>query len=223
MIGIFTEEKLKELKQEFKDLVASTIHREGINELMTWLENSDFYEAPASSKFHGTYPGGLLSHSINVYKAAKTLLEKAKSMCANSKLDHLNSITPETLAISTLFHDLCKVKFYHPETKYFKDHTTNQWAAYVGYICKDMCPLGHGEKSVIILQQFMKLTGEEMCAIRWHMGMSDAGAALSPYEKPALLQALNNIPLVPLIMEADMFATFTMEEEIDLKVTNRLY
>ena len=97
----------------------------------------------------------------------------------------------------------------------------NQWKKYIAYDINDTFPLGHGEKSVLIAQQFIRLTGEEILAIRWHMGFTDPGTFLSFYEKPAFMKAINDVPLVMVIAQADCFASFLMETEYNLK-TNEI-
>ena len=127
------------------------------------------------------------------------------------------NITEENLVISALFHDLCKVNYYDPKVKWFKDESNN-WHSYQSYEINDRLPLGHGEKSVILLQQFIRLTGEEIASIRWHMAFSDSGTWISIYEKPAMMKSLEICPLVMVIAMADQFATFLMEKREDPKV-----
>lgn len=125
----------------------------------------------------------------------------------------------ERIAICALFHDICKVHFYKPTVKWFKDER-NSWHSYNSYEIDDAFPLGHGEKSVIVIQQFMLLRPDEICAIRFHMGMSEGGLFLNPYVKSALQKAMNDIPLVGLIIQADFFASFMMEREFNQKQDN---
>lgn len=125
-------------KERFIQICSQTIKREGIDKLLSWLEKSDFYTAPASTRFHGNYTGGLVEHSLNVYDELKRLLSAYPEIKA----------TDETVAIISLFHDLCKVNFYVIES-------------------------GHGSKSVFIVQKFIKLTAEEGVAINCYMGSWD--------------------------------------------------
>lgn len=220
---IFNEEQLEQMKQEYISLLIST-KRAGIEELVSWMENkSNFFQSPASCYYHGSYPGGLVAHSLNVYKAAKQLQQMGTLLALPEK--RVAEIPEESIILSTLLHDLCKTNMYQETVKVFKDESQpigQQWKHYQSYEIKDSFPLGHGEKSVIMIQNFIRLSAIEICAIRWHMGMTDPGAYLSPYEKPAMMKAINDIPLVHLVMQADSFASFMMEKEIDQKVVNRL-
>lgn len=208
-------------KQEFLNLCRTHITRPGLEELLNWLENnSDFFTAPSSTQYHGCYPGGLCEHSLNVYKAANKI---AKEMVPDlgDITRQIGNITDENILISALFHDICKVNYYNPTVKWYKD-SDNSWHSYQGYDIDDKLPLGHGDKSVIVLQQFMRLTGEEMLAIKWHMGFSDSGTWISIYEKPAFMKSLEICPLVTIISVADQFATFIMEKRDDPKISNQL-
>lgn len=216
---VFTSAQMEEMKEEFINLLRST-NRPGIEDAITWLETkSDFFTAPASCFYHGSYPGGLLAHSLNVYKAAKQIQQMASTMALPEK--NVMSIPEDSLIICSLMHDLCKTNIYNETVKFYKDNM-QQWKKYQSYEIKDNFPLGHGEKSVIMLQNFIRLSAIEICAIRWHMGMTDPGAYLSPYEKPAMMKAINDIPLVYILMQADGFASFMMEKEVDQKVANAL-
>lgn len=215
---VYTEQQIADMKNEFITLLRST-NRPGMDSLIQWLEEgSDFFSAPASCYYHNSTKGGLLNHSLNVYKAAKMLIEGAKQYAVPEK--NINSITDDSVIICTLLHDLCKTNFYHPIEKFWKDDTRpvgSNWRKYMSYEIKDNFPVGHGEKSVIMIQNFIKLSAVEICAIRHHMGLSDPGAYLSPYLKSALMSAMNDIPLVALVAEADHFASFLMEKEVDQK------
>lgn len=152
-----------ENKARFKCLVSENISRDGIKDLMSYLENeTDFFEAPCSTKYHLNVRGGLCEHSINVYCALMNL-------CTNYSYDIVKNT--ETLTIVSLFHDVCKTNFYKPTV--ISKKVNGQWVQTQGFEIDDKFPIGHGEKSVIILQQFMRLTIEEMLAIRWHMGAWD--------------------------------------------------
>ena len=131
---------LRELKAEFKSIVANTIHRDGIDGLMTWLESTDFYSAPSSTRYHGAEPGGLAAHSIAVYNRLK-----------QKQTDE----TDETIAIASLFHDLCKCNFYKQTFRNVKNESTGKWEKVPSYEVNDQFPLGHGEKSMFIIMKFM--------------------------------------------------------------------
>lgn len=152
---------IKEVKENIVSLLSS-IQRSGIDKVIKYLEENDFFVAPASTKYHGNYEGGLAEHSLNVYELLK---EK------NRQYDL--GLSEETIIISSILHDICKVNLYHKCTKNRKNEKTQKWESYEGYGFEDDFPVGHGEKSVIRLQQFIKLTRDEILMIRWHMGSND--------------------------------------------------
>lgn len=149
------------MNTEFFDLFDGNIKRDGAKALKDWLEGSDFFTAPASTRYHGSHPGGLVEHSINVYRRLKHLVETCWPGGEKP--------SDETIAIVSLLHDLCKVNFYAVEMRNRKNEY-GQWEQYPFYIIDDQLPYGHGEKSVYIVSGFMKLSREEAFAIRFHMG-----------------------------------------------------
>lgn len=151
----------------FRDICSRYIHRTGIDDLMEWLGRSDFYYAPASTRFHGCYPGGLLEHSLNVYHQLDRLIGIYYDE------DEITDNLKESAAIVALFHDLCKVNFYEPFMKNVKNDETGRWEQVQSYKIDEKVPLGHSQKSVIILQQFMKLKMDEIYAVMAHMGFAD--------------------------------------------------
>ena len=176
------------------------INRPGIEQARDFLVGSDFFTAPCSTKFHLSVPGGLAKHSVNVYKL---LVLKDKQY----KL----GIDPETTLISALFHDICKANYYGTDFRNVKNDQ-GQWEKKQIYIVKDQFPMGHGEKSVIILQQYMKLTEEEQMAIRWHMGPFTNG--FDSYElSNAFNAAVKKYKLVPALFAADYEASQIFESE----------
>lgn len=152
--------------------------------MLAWIETTDFYYAPASTRFHGNHEGGLLEHSLNVYDALKDLVKQFPEI----------AVSEETIAISALFHDLCKA---------------NQWHKEPFYKAEDQFPVGHGEKSVIILLRHMKLTDEEIYAIRWHMSGFDSAVKGGDF---GCSKAYDVCPFAVLLHLADMEATYLMEE-----------
>jgi len=225
------------MQDKIVDLLQST-GREGMEELITFLsEKSDFFTAPASTKFHGAYPGGLAEHSMNVCDCALSL---------NEKYDTLYPVNVVTIA--ALLHDICKINTYKennesPSTAQVKylislcskvglkppkelnkayasvliDFLLNSYKddgvlpPFVhNYQVKDTLPLGHGEKSLYIVTRFIKLSNEEALAIRWHMGAWDLGD--SPYQKFAYKDAVNSCKLVSILELADTEATHLIEE-----------
>ncbi len=158
-------EDLEELKQQFCEIFYDNIERDGAEELLNFLERSDFFEAPASTKNHSAYKGGLCQHSINVYHRFVKLLQMEYGE------DYTEVISNESVAIIALLHDLCKVNFYAMDTKNVK--RDGQWVQEPYYRIEDSLPYGHGEKSVYMISGFMRLTREEAMAINWHMGGFD--------------------------------------------------
>ncbi len=180
------------MKERYLELL-KTVKREGMEELIKYLENSDFFTAPASTKFHGDYEGGLLEHSLKVYDI---LCEKLK----NPGIDI--NVSEDTIKIVALLHDICKTNFYKIDYRNTKN-ALGVWEKVPYYTIEDTIPYGHGEKSVMMITEYIKLTGEEKYAIRWHMGFSE------PKEVYASLGlAMKKYPLVLLVHEADLEATY---------------
>lgn len=185
-----------ENKERFLEL-CSHIKREGISELVAWLEASDFSTAPASTRFHNSYEGGLLAHSLNVYDELKRLLVAYPEI----------TISEESVIISALFHDLCKVGFYATEKRNRKDES-GKWESYDAYtINESFCFGGHGSKSVFLIQHFIKLTPVEAVAINCHMGSWEEGAAKS------VGSAYEKTPFAWLLHCADEAATYIRERK----------
>ena len=180
------------MKEEFISLLRST-NREGIEEIIQFLEKSDFYKAPASTRFHGSFEGGLLEHSMKVYEILK---HKVK----NSVLD-LN-VSDDTLIIIALLHDICKVNFYKVDYRNAKNER-GEWEKVPYYTVDDTIPYGHGENSVMMITEYMKLTVEEKYCIRWHMGFTEPKEAYN-----TLGQAFKKFPLALILHEADLEATY---------------
>lgn len=191
------------MKDQFLEIYREHITREGSAQLLDYLENkSDFFTAPASAKFHGSYAGGLCEHSVNVYDCLRDYLERPRT----AELYGLE-YSPETVAIVALLHDLCKIGCYKPGTRNVKNEATGQWDKVPTFFYEDPLPYGHGEKSVYIISGFMRLTREEAMAIRWHMGFSGAE------DKNLVGKALEQYPLAFALSVADMEATYFLEGE----------
>lgn len=188
---------IQEVKKTIMELLNST-KRKGINKVIKYMEESDFFIAPASTKYHGNYDGGLAEHSLNVYIL---FVEK------NKRFDL--GLSEETIIISALLHDFCKINFYIKQTCWRKNDA-NRWESYQGYKVKDDFPVGHGEKSVIMLQNFIRLTREEIFLIRWHMGASE------PKEMQMNLNNTYSIfPAAVALHTADMETSYLLEEHIE--------
>ena len=190
-------------KQEFIEIYQSNIHREGADALLDYLENkSDFFTAPASTRYHGAYPGGLCQHSVNVYRCLVDYL-------ARPRVQELYGVevSEESKAVAALLHEVCKVDFYAQSTRNVKNELTGQWEKKPYYTIDEKLPYGHGEKSVYIVSGFMRLTRAEAMAIRWHMGFSGTEDART------VGQALSQYPLAFALATADMEASYFLEKE----------
>lgn len=195
-----SKELLENHKEIFKGLVERHIQRAGIDELMNWLETTDFYTAPASTRYHGNCEGGLLFHSLNVYFELKKL---CKIYTCNA--------SEESMAIVALFHDLCKIGCYK-QGKRWRKNKHQQWEQYDTWEFQEDFPYGgHGSKSVFIVQSFMKLGSEEASAINCHMGQWDA----TQYSNPT--PVFENNLLAWLLHVADEAADFLDEKREENK------
>lgn len=187
-------------KERFLEIYRKNIHRDGSERLLDFLlsKNSDFFEAPASARFHGSYEGGLLDHSLNVYDCLKDYLARNRV-----KETYSLSYSEETIAIVALLHDLCKINCYKKGTRNVKEN--GQWIQVPTFEYHDTLPYGHGEKSVYMISGYMKLTREEAFAIRYHMGFSGGEDARN------VGAAFEMFPLAFALSTADMEATYFIE------------
>lgn len=188
-------------KEEFLEIYNQNITREGADKLLEYLlsSKSDFFTAPASTRFHGSYEGGLLEHSLNVYHCLRDYLSRERARTVYG-MDY----TEESIAISALLHDLCKINFYKTELRNTKNEF-GEWVKMPFYTIDDKLPYGHGEKSVYIISGFMKLTREEAFAIRFHMGFSGIE------DKNTIGNAFEQYPLAFALCTADMEASYFLE------------
>ena len=176
----------------YKNLLLST-KRKGIENLIQWLDNSDFKVAPASTRYHSNHEGGLLEHSLNVYNE-----------CIRQKdLIKLFNIPQDTLIITSLLHDICKVNYYKMDVRNVKKN--GAWVQEPYYTVDDMFPMGHAEKSIIIAQQFIQLSEVEIAMIRAHMG----GFVSDNYFTPSAVY--NKYPEAIVLHNADLIATYLLE------------
>lgn len=187
--------------KQFEELLLST-KRTGMESLLEFIRKSDFYSAPASTRFHSCHNGGLLEHSMNVCN------------CLIKKLNNptwapvLSEVPSSSMIISSLLHDLCKTYFYKVDYRNKKNEKTGEWEKSPFYTVEDRIPYGHGEKSVMMIEEYIKLTPEERYAIRWHMGFTE------PKENyRALGNAISKYPLILALHEADLESTYLCEEE----------
>lgn len=189
-------------KKEFIRIATKNIKREGLADLLTWLEGTDFFTAPASTRYHGAHICGLVEHSLNVYQQLAMLA----GLYGLGPDDGINS-PDESIAITALFHDLCKAGCYKIEMRWRKDEN-QRWEQYPTYTFKeDFAYGGHGSKSVFLVQSFMKLTPEEASAINCHMGQWEA----TQYGNPTPVYERNK--LAWLLHVADEAASYLMEKE----------
>lgn len=176
------------MNKEYFLKLYSYIKRAGASELLEWLENSDFFIAPASTKYHEAYKGGLCEHSTRVFEELVRLLKVYPEV----------KISAETAVVVALLHDLCKVGCYKIELRNKKENGV--WVQVPFYTHQeDVCLGGHGSKSVFIIQRFMKLTDEEIAAINCHMGAENGNCAA--------YDAFRQFPLAFLLHTADMAST----------------
>ena len=193
-------------KEKFIKIFKENIHRDGSDTLLSWLEKTDFFTAPASTKYHLAEEGGLLKHSLNVYRVFRE--EVINYSKVKSGVDTLDTEMEEKVAVIALLHDLCKAQFYKVSTRNVKNEQTGQWEKVPCYSVEDSFPFGHGEKSVFLIERFMRLKVDEAMAIRWHMGGFDDSVKGGSY---ALGNAFQAQPLCLLIHIADMKATYLYE------------
>lgn len=192
---------MSELREQFIELLRST-KREGIDDVIGFLCTSDFFTAPASTRYHSSYEGGLAQHSMNVYNMLSRKIDDFKM----DEIIQFENIEEENVIIVSLLHDICKANFYKVEMRNTKQD--GQWIQVPYYTVDDRAPLGHGEKSVMILQSYIKLTRDEMYAIRWHMGGFEPDQNYNTLSK-----AFSMYPLALALHEADLEATYLMESE----------
>ena len=180
------------MEQEIIELLKST-NRTGMDFLISFLQKSDFFNAPASTRFHGSFEGGLAKHSMKVYEILKQKVE--------TSVKEIN-VPNESLIIIGLLHDICKVNYYKTDYRNAKN-ALGVWEKVPYYTVEDTIPYGHGEKSVMMLSEYIKLTNEEKYSIRWHMGYTE------PKELYTTIgEAYKKYPIALLTHEADLEATY---------------
>lgn len=187
-------------KDDFVQIFKEHIQREGSDKLLEYLlsPQSDFFTAPASTRFHGSYKGGLLEHSLNVYECLKDYLSRPRA----KEVYHMK-YSEESIAIVSLLHDICKINCYKPGKRNVK--VNGKWESVDSFDYDDQVPYGHGEKSVYIITGFMRLTREEAFAIRYHMGFSNNDSPNS------VGFTFEHYPIAFALSTADMEATYFLE------------
>ena len=189
-------------KEEFVNIYKEKISRPGSDKLLSYLlsDQSDFFTAPSSTRFHGSYEGGLVEHSLNVYHCLVDYLQRPRT-----KELYRMDFSEETVALVSLLHDVCKMNFYEVSYRNAKNDKTGQWEKVPYYTINDQLPYGHGEKSVYIVSGFMRLTREEAFAIRYHMGFSGIE------DRNTIGRAFEMFPLAFALSVADMEASYYLE------------
>ena len=183
----------------FIEYFVTYIKRDGADELLEWLKGTDFFTAPASARFHSSYEGGLVDHSVNVYDCLNSYLKSPRTV------DIIGTqYSDESIAIVSLLHDLCKIDVYKKGFRNVKDEK-GTWQRVDTFEYDDKMPYGHGEKSVYIISGYMRLTREEAFAIRYHMGYS------STEDPRNVSAAFEMFPLAFALSTADSEATYFVE------------
>lgn len=188
-------------KAKFMEILKST-NRKGVDEVLVGLEKIGFFEAPASTRHHCAFEGGLCRHSVNVYDQAIRILKVEDEL----NTEFVKDIPNTSIAIVALLHDVCKAEIYKKVEKFRKDKD-GKWEKYFAYEQDySAMPLGHGEKSVIrLLRMGLELTNDEILAIRWHMAnwsMPDDFESRGNFNA-----ACEKCPLLSIIIAADELAT----------------
>ena len=218
-----TEEIRQEEMKEYEKLLMRT-GRDGVENLIAYIRASDFYTAPASTKFHGSFMGGLLHHSLEVFR---NLDKKTSGSEYNVWRDLLDAdkVGNDSIIIVSLLHDVCKTHFYTTELKNQKSYDPDKvaaayrwqvkhdnngdfiWETVPVYAVDDKIPYGHGEKSVMMIENYITLKPVERYAIRWHMGFTEPKELYN-----TLTAAIERYPLVLALHEADLEASYLTED-----------
>ncbi len=188
-------------RERFISIYKEHIKRDGADKLLDYLcsEGCDFFTAPASTRFHGNYEGGLLEHSLNVYDCLVDIMSRPRI-----KEEYGIQYSDESIAIAALLHDVCKTNFYKVSFRNQKN-AEGRWESVPYYTIEDSLPYGHGEKSVYIVSGYMRLTRDEAFAIRYHMGFSGT-------EDPGNVgRAMEMFPLAFFLNCADTEAAYFVE------------
>lgn len=186
-----------DLKERFLQLFRQNVTRDGSEELLKWLLTTDFFTAPASTKYHCACAQGLLLHSLSVYD---TMMNKQFVQGEDSL---------ESFTLCALLHDLCKAQFYKISSRNVKNEETGQWEKKAFYQVEDSFPYGHGEKSVYLIERFIRLKPAEATAIRWHMGGFDDACRGGSF---SISQAYEKYPIAVKLHLADLESTYLHEK-----------
>jgi len=174
-----------------------------MGDMIDFLERgSDFFTAPASTKYHCAHPGGLAEHSLAVHS---TLVRLIETFGVEIPAHHINTVA--------ILHDVCKTGYYVREKRWRKDDR-GKWESYIAWGVKDKLPLGHGEKSLYLIGKFIQLTDSEAAAIRWHMGCYIPGVSSDYQLSQTFSAAMDKYQLVTLLSSADLLSTRLIERGI---------
>ena len=189
-----------ENREKFMELMRKT-ERAGVEDMLKWLDTTDFYSAPASTRYHGSYPGGLVQHTLNVAYELKQLADFYDV-----------KIPKDSILICALGHDFCKINTYKETIVNVPPQRTKsgKWEQQQGYKKDEYLKLGHGAKSLSTLQDFITLKDYEKEAIYWHMGAFDLGQYNNIND---LSKTFEENPLAFLLHIADMCVTYIIENE----------
>lgn len=222
-MGEISKQEREAMIEVFEEYL-SRVHREGMDRLLDYIRKSDFYAAPASTKCHSSFEGGLLYHSLQVYDCLEKKTSGSEYNVWRAQLD-TDKVDAESIIIVGLLHDICKTYFYGSELRNQKTYDLDKvatadrrqvkhdnngdfiWETVPVYTVEDKVPYGHGEKSVMMIEEYIKLKPVERYAIRWHMGFTEPKESWN-----TLKEAIKKYPLVLAVIEADLEATFLTEE-----------
>lgn len=193
-------------KERYLDLLAKAVGDDYIFlEIKDWLEEGDFFEAPASTKFHLHVEGGLCQHSLNVRDQLFKLCEVFNV-----------SVSDISKNIVALTHDWCKIDVYEKSSRRVPPERTasGKWETEDIFIKNDAYHLGHASKSIYLVQRFLVLTMEEIEAIAGHMGSTDLSTMFNSFDLNSLF---TQNPLAVCLHLADMSASYLIEDDLGNK------
>lgn len=187
-----------ELVQEFLAIAQKIDFKRDPNKFVQYLIDNEFFTSPAAMRHHDARQGGLYRHSKYMFEALKNL---------NEFLD--SPYDEQTLFYVAFGHDLCKAGIYQPKEWWYKQKNEKtgrqEWKSEKGYQIDDPFPIGHGDKSVLLMSKLVDLTQEEQLAIRWHMGAFEIGTMIDPIVR-FNFSAAQQYPLVRMAHTADLTA-----------------
>lgn len=146
---------------EFMTIVQSIQFKRNPDKFIQFLTQGDFFITVAARAHHDNVPGGLYNHSKKVFNSMRILNKVSKEKYSDQSLFYMS-----------FGHDICKINMYKEKQQWYKDQN-NKWQSKPGWQIVDDFPVGHGQKSIILMLKYVQLTKEQMLAIRWHMGGFD--------------------------------------------------